>query len=225
MTVSGGTLAGRDLLFGHAGLAVRRELAVLGVAVGGGLAWTGPVSGVSSGAGRRLVALGEVAGQLDAGGGAAFCRARVRSVMECASLSWMGAGRAAFGLLGSIRRSSLRIVGATEEEAGSGLSVSSLRGGSRVAVAGLYGMHAASCPPGPRALLPQPCVIRRAARSGLSVPCRAPTEKYKSHFVQYTLSIIYSNHYHLKVITSNIVFKLMIILIYTWRVSLKCTFY
>ena len=96
--------------------------------------------------------------------------------MEYASLVWMKASPTALGLLDSIQRKALRIIGTSEHEAKTELNISSLHERRQVAAATvLYKMHTSLCPPDLKALLPQPFVVRRATRSSLSMPCHALT--------------------------------------------------
>ena len=81
----------------------------------------------------------------------------------------MSASTTTLGLLDSIQRKALRIIGVSEEEA---------RTNQRRQVAAatvLYKMHTSLCPPDLKALLPKPFLVRRATRSSLSMPCHALT--------------------------------------------------
>ncbi|PIK50568.1 reverse transcriptase [Apostichopus japonicus] len=103
-------------------------------------------------------------------------KAQVRSVMEYASLSWMSASPTTLGLLDSIQKKALRIIGTSEEKARTELNISSLHQRRQVAAATvLYKMHTNSCPPDLKAMLPKPFVARRATRSSLSMPGHAFT--------------------------------------------------
>ena len=165
-----------DLLFGNTKLTEKEELEILGVTIDSKLTWTKHISNISSRAGQRLGALRRVANKLDTRSRATVYKAQVRSVMEYASLSWMSASPTTLGLLDSIQRKALRIIGTSEEEARSELNISSLHQRRQVAAATvLYKMHTSTCPPDLKALLPQPFVVRRATRSSLSMPCHALT--------------------------------------------------
>ena len=165
-----------DLWFGSTNLVEKDELEILGVTIDSKLTWTKHVSNIASRAGQKLGALRRVAHKLDRRGRATVYKAQVRSVMEYASLSWMSASPTTLGLLDSIQRKALRIIGVDEDEARSELNISSLHERRQVAAATvLYKMHTSVCPTDLRALLPQPYVVRRATRSSLSMPCHALT--------------------------------------------------
>ena len=94
--------------------------------------------------------------------------------MEFASLSWMSASPTTFGLLDSIQKRALRIIGVDVDEARIELNISSLHQRRQVAaVAVLYKIHTSKCPIDIRALLPQPYVVGRATRSSMSMPRHA----------------------------------------------------
>ena len=94
--------------------------------------------------------------------------------MEYVSLSLMSASPTTLGLLDSIQKKALRVIGVDVDEARIELNISSLHQRRQVAaVAVLYKMHTSKCPIDLRALLPQPFVVRRATRSSLSMPCHA----------------------------------------------------
>jgi len=165
-----------DLLFGTTKLVEKEELEILGVTVDSKLTWTKHISNVSSRAGQKLGALRRVSNKLDVRGRATVYKAQVRSVMEYASLSWMSASTTTLGLLDSIQRKALRIIGVSEEEARTELNITSLHQRRQVAAATvLYKMHTSLCPPDLKALLPKPFLVRRATRSSLSMPCHALT--------------------------------------------------
>ena len=167
-----------DLLFGTIKLAEKEEIEILGVTVDSTLTWTWwtkHISNVSSRAGQKLGALRRVANKLDVSGRATVYKAQVRSVMEYASLSWMSASTTTLGLLDSIQKKALRIIGVSEEEARTELNITSLHQRRQVAAATvLYKMHTSSwCPPDLKTLLPKPFLVRKATRSSLSMPCHA----------------------------------------------------
>ncbi len=114
--------------------------------------------------------------------------------MEYASLSWMSASQTSLGLLDSIQKKVLRIIGTTEEEARSELNISSLHQRRQVAAATvLYKMHTSLCPPDLKAVLPQPYVVRRATHSSLSMPCHAlavPTSRTDSTCRTFIISTV-----------------------------------
>ena len=60
--------------------------------------------------------LRRVANKLDIRGRATVYKAQVRSVMEYALLSWTSASTTNLGLLDSIQRKALRIIGVSKEE-------------------------------------------------------------------------------------------------------------
>ena len=164
------------LQFGTTELAEKEELEILGVTIDSKLTWAKHISNISSRAGQRLGALRRVASKLDARDRATVYKAQVRSVMEYASLSWMSASPTTLGLLDSIQRKALRIIGTNEVEARTKLNITSLHQRRQVAAATvLYKMHTSMCPSDLKALLPQPYVIRRATRSSVSMPCHALT--------------------------------------------------
>ncbi len=163
-----------DVLFGHTKLAEKQELEILSITMDSKLTWTKHISNISSRAGQRLGALRRVANKVDTRGRATVYKSQVRSVMEYASLSWMSASQTTLGLLDSIQKKALRIIGTTEEEARSELNIPSVHQRRQVAAATvLYKMHTILFPPDLKALLPQPYVVRRATRSSLSMPFHA----------------------------------------------------
>ena len=94
--------------------------------------------------------------------------------MEYASLSWLSTSPTTLGLLDSIQRKALHIIGVDEDEARTELNISSLHKRRQVAAATvLYKMHTSVCPPDLRALLPQPYDVRRTTRSSVSMPSHA----------------------------------------------------
>ncbi|XP_071823189.1 uncharacterized protein [Apostichopus japonicus] len=162
-----------DLMFGNTKLAEKEELEILGVTIDSKLTWAKHISKVSSRAGQKLGSLRKVANKLDIRGRATVYKAQVRSVMEYASLSWMSASPTTLGLLDSIQKKALRIIGTSEEKVRTELNISSLHQRRQVAAATvLYKMHTNSCPPDLKAMLPQPFV---ATRSSLSMPSHAFT--------------------------------------------------
>ena len=165
-----------DLLFGSTKLAEKEELEILGVTIDSKLTWTKHISNITSRAGQKLGALRRIANKLNVGSRATVYKAQVRSVMEYASLSWMGASPTTLGLLDSIQRKALRIIGISEDEASSKLKITPLHQRRQVAAATvLYKMHTRLCPTDLKALLPHPYVVKRATRSSLSMPCHALT--------------------------------------------------
>ena len=86
----------------------------------------------------------------------------------------MSASPTVLGLLDSIRKTALRIIGVDLDEARIELNISSLHQRRQVAaVAVLYKMNTSKCPIAHRAQVPQPYVVRRATRSSMSLPCYA----------------------------------------------------
>ena len=86
----------------------------------------------------------------------------------------MSASPTTLGLLDSIQKKALRVIGVDVDEARIELKISSLHQRRQVAaVAVLYKMHTSKCPIDLRALLPQPFVVRRVTRFSLSMPCHA----------------------------------------------------
>ena len=163
-----------DLLFGGTILAETNELVILGVTIDSKLTWKKHVCNIASRAGQKLGALRRVANKLDKTGRATVYKAQVRSVMEYASLSWMSASPTTLGLLDSIQRKALRVIGVDEEEARSKLNITTLHQRRQVAAATvLYKMHTNICPIDLQALLPQPYTVRRVTRTSLSMPCHA----------------------------------------------------
>ena len=163
-----------DLQFGSTTLTEVNELEILGVTIDSKLTWKKHVSNIASRAGQKLGALRRVANKLDKRGRATVYKAQVRSVMEYASLAWMSASPTTLGLLDSIQRKALRVIGVDEHEATSELNISTLHQRRQVAAATvLYKMHTSLCPTDLRSLLPQPYVVRRATRSSMSMPCHA----------------------------------------------------
>ena len=147
----------------------------MGVTIDSKLTWAKHISNIASRAGQKLGALRRVANKLDRRGRATVYKAQVRSVMEYASLSWMSASPTSLGLLDSIQKKALRIIGVDRDEARKELNITSLHQRRQVAAATvLYKMHTSICPTDLSALLPQPYVIRRATRSSLSMPSHAP---------------------------------------------------
>ena len=111
---------------------------------------------------------------LDRRGNSTAYMAQVRSVMEYASISRMSATPTTLGLLDSIQRKALRVIGVDVNEARIELDSSSLHQRPQVAAfAVLYKMHTSKCPIDLRAQVPQAFVVRRATRSSMSMPCHA----------------------------------------------------
>ena len=85
---------------------------------------------------------------------------------------WVPAQQVTLGLLDSIQKKALWLIGVDVDEARIELNISSLHQRRQVAAV-LYKMHTSKCLIDLRALLPQPFVVRRATRSSLSMPCHA----------------------------------------------------
>ena len=124
---------------------------------------------------QKLGALKRVANKLDRRGRAIVYKAQVQSAMEYATSSWMSASPTTLGLLDSIRKKALRIIGVDLDEARIELNISSLHQRRQVAaVAVLYKMRTSKYTMDLRTLFPQPCAVRRATRSSMSMPCHVP---------------------------------------------------
>ena len=163
-----------EIQFGSTPLAVMNELEILGVTIDSKLTWTKHVPDTASRAGQKLGALRRVVNKLDRGGRAIVYKAQMRSVMEYASLSCMSASPTTLGLLDSIQKKALRVIGVDVDETRIVLNISSLHQRRQVAaVAVLYKMHTGKCSIDLHGLLPQPYVVRRATRSSMSMPCHA----------------------------------------------------
>jgi len=175
MTISRKRIPTRpELQIGSTPLAVMNEREILGVTIDRKLTWTKHVSSTASRAGQKLGALRRVANKLDRRGRAIVYKAQVRSVMEYTSLSWMSASPRTLGLLDSIRKMSLRVIGVDVDEARIELNISSLHQRRQVAAVGfLYKMHTSKCPTDHRALLAQPYVVTRPTHSSMSMPSHA----------------------------------------------------
>ena len=96
--------------FGSIPLAVMNELEILGFTIDSKLTWTKHVSNTTWSAGKKLGALRRVAIKLDRKGRAIVYKAKVQSVMEYTSLSWMSASPTTLGLLDSIQKKALRVI-------------------------------------------------------------------------------------------------------------------
>ena len=140
------------------------------------LTWTKHITNLTARAGQKLGALRRVATKLDVAGKATIYKSQIRSVMEYASLCWMNASTTALGLLDSIQRKALRVIGVNEEDAQSQLNIPSLQHRRRVAAATvLYKMQTNLCPSDMKSMLPQPYVIRRSTRTSRAMPRHALT--------------------------------------------------
>ncbi|KAI8502616.1 hypothetical protein Bbelb_193180 [Branchiostoma belcheri] len=157
-----------DLFFENTRLAEKDELEILGVTVDKKLTWAKHISNIGARAGQKLGAMRRVAQKLDTKGRATVYKAQVRSVMEYASLCWMGASVTSL-ILDSIQKKALRIIGVNEHDATTELNIPTLLHRRQVAAVSLiYKMHMSTCPPGLKKMLPQPYTIRRTTRSSLS---------------------------------------------------------
>ncbi|KAI8480817.1 hypothetical protein Bbelb_414520 [Branchiostoma belcheri] len=163
-----------DLFFGNTKLAEKDELEILGVTIDNKLSWTKHTLNTAARAGQKLGAMRRVAHKLTPSGRAAVYKAQVRSVMEYASLCWMSAPATSLGLLDSVQRRALKIIGTNEQEARLTLNIPSLQHRRQVAAAALlYKMHTDTCPAGLKTMLPKPYTFRRTTRTSLAMPTHA----------------------------------------------------
>jgi hypothetical protein len=159
------------LHFGDCQLTERDELDILGVTVDSKLTWAKHISNITARAGQRLGALRRVATKLDMKGRSTVYKAQVRSVMEYASLCWIGASPTTLSLLDKIQKKAVKIIGVEEKLALSKLNIASLHHRRQVAaVTALYKMHTSSCPIDFKSMLPPPYIRRRITRNSVSMP-------------------------------------------------------
>ncbi|KAI8485838.1 hypothetical protein Bbelb_363900 [Branchiostoma belcheri] len=163
-----------DLFFGNTKLAEKDELEILGVTIDNKLSWTKLTLNTAARAGQKLGAMRRVAHKLTPSGRAAVYKAQARSVMEYASLCWMSAPATSLGLLDSVQRRALKIIGTNEQEARLTLNIPSLQHRRQVAAAALlYKMHTDTCPAGLKTMLTKPYTFRRTTRTSLAMPTHA----------------------------------------------------
>ena len=138
------------------------------------LTWVKHISNTTARAGQKLGALRRVSNKLDIRGRATVYKAQVRSVMEYASLCWIGASPTTLSLLDNIQKKAVKIIGVDEKYAHTKLNIASLHHRRQVAaVTALYKMHTNSCPQDLKSMLPPPYVRCRITRGSVSMPDHA----------------------------------------------------
>ena len=154
-----------NLYFDGEPICLTQEIKILGVTFDSKLTWNKHLSNVSGRAGQKLGALRRVSSALPTSGRATVYKSQVRSVMEVASLAWMGAAPSHLSKLDSVQSRAIKIIGVDKETAAQELNIYPLQHRRDVAASTLmYKMHTPSCPDKLKELRPPERSRRRNTR-------------------------------------------------------------